>query len=245
MLRERPVRAFTAGSLRITVCKVEPPRLTRMLPAGSAETVDKSLGKLLAEFVLAANMADCGPVETLYEGLRPNNRLRLLLKHEKELLVGIAVSYQHFRDSDGAYTTALEEAEDLSNQIEETCSRMRLFLSGTSCGQLFATLLPDALTTSRRLRRIGRQLKSHTIAIGKKGHKSKNLANSFLVMCAEFVKIKTESSNAEDLAELLQIVLEDDQKGDTSGDAIRKKRRYLMKTYPALYIAIKEAAEEL
>jgi hypothetical protein len=77
---------------------------------------------------------------------------------------------------------------------------------------------------------------------GKRGHKEGNLYGFFLIVASEFVRLKTGQHYDEHLAELYQAVSERSLTEDLSGDAIRKRREYLKKSYPDLYSWMLERA---
>jgi hypothetical protein len=72
---------------------------------------------------------------------------------------------------------------------------------------------------------------------GKRGHKAKIAKNQHLIEASEFVRQKTGKYYDEHVAELLQTIprLNVDVEEDISGDAIRKKREHLKRTYPLIY----------
>jgi hypothetical protein len=69
----------------------------------------------------------------------------------------------------------------------------------------------------------------------KPGHKDKVLATQGLIQASEFVFLKTGQHSDEHLAELFQAIGKRSAAEDLSGDAIRKKRKYLSERYPILY----------
>jgi hypothetical protein len=78
------------------------------------------------------------------------------------------------------------------------------------------------------------------------GHKDKMFANQILIIVSEFVHLKTGSYRDEDLAELYQGIVKPSLKHTKdvmSGDAIRKKRKYLKKKCPELYAQAVNKAE--
>jgi hypothetical protein len=82
-------------------------------------------------------------------------------------------------------------------------------------------------------------------SVGKPGHKDEVLATQRLIQASEFVRLKTRRYNDEHLAGVFQIIAKRPISDDFSGAAIRKKRLYLKKHYPALYAsALKWAKTE-
>lgn len=80
---------------------------------------------------------------------------------------------------------------------------------------------------------------------GKPGRKREVFANELLIMASEFVRLKLGSFYDEHVAELFQSISPDDSFTDLSGDAIRKKRRYLKDNYPQVYDHVLTRAERM
>ena len=78
--------------------------------------------------------------------------------------------------------------------------------------------------------------------LGKPGHKGRNIKSKFLIIASEFVRLKLGDYFDEHLAELYEAVTAPPFKEELSGDAIRKKRKYLKTNYPGLYAEILKEA---
>jgi hypothetical protein len=88
-----------------------------------------------------------------------------------------------------------------------------------------------------RLIGFSERLASALDLFGKSGHKAKNLATQSLIEASEFVRLKTGENYDVHLAELLQATGNRSLEEELSAEAIGKKRKYLEKHFPALYLA--------
>ena len=86
-----------------------------------------------------------------------------------------------------------------------------------------------------RLAAFSRRLSTALDSIGKPGQKRKILEDRMLVEASEFVRVRTGQHYDEHLAELIQAVGMPFRLEELSGDAIRKKRKFLKDQYPAQY----------
>ena len=87
----------------------------------------------------------------------------------------------------------------------------------------------------KQLAELSRGIESELNYYGKRGHKAELSANTWLVCAVEFAKFKLGRPCYEDIAELFQALEERPISEDFSGDAIRKKVRYIKRQYRPIH----------
>lgn len=107
----------------------------------------------------------------------------------------------------------------------------------------FETLPSRLAGLSEQLAGLSARLRRAFAPYGKPGHKRQIFASQFLVDASESIRLKLGEYYDEHLADLLQAIAPPSDGEDFSGDAIRKKRNYLKRRYPAFYKMIVEKAE--
>jgi hypothetical protein len=167
-----------------------------------------------------------GKVDRWFSGTSRGNPLRKLSESDRLLLCSILRLYAAGRPDALAYQ--LDKVAKLAVTADSLGRSIREALESDAGRVLVANFadLPSRLEAFSRLKDLD--------LVGKRGHKRKILRNYWLVMASEFVLLKTKQAYSEHLADLLQQMLPD-ERGDISGDAIRKSREHFKNTYPALY----------
>jgi hypothetical protein len=168
-----------------------------------------------------------------YANISPRNPLRKLRDKERDCLCSLLRAYAATEGRRGPFSP-LEAAGRTAARAGKLAAEMETNCFAGHTGQLLRPVLQDFENLTLVLRRFSRKLETHLELIGKPGHKNKTSAKRLLLMASELVYMTTGAYNDEHVAELLQSYRS--EQADCSGDAIRKKREHLQKTYPDLYL---------
>jgi len=185
-----------------------------------------------------------------FQEIHPNNPLNKLNDSDRKALWASLMAY--------AYASRTERGERANTFFEEWESMSKTVADAAKLGarlksQVFEGTSSEALRPftagfedlPMRLIGFSKTLGEALNSSGKRGHKAKILATQSLIQASEFVRLKTGQHYDEHLAELFQAIGNRSAAEELSGDAIRKKREYLKKHYPALYAdAVKWAKTE-
>jgi hypothetical protein len=184
-------------------------------------------------------------VHQSFASLGVRNPLRRLTDTEKTLLVLVLISANH--KPRGSFFVDMERMSALAAEAGALGKKIQADIVRAKFGRDLLTMLPWAAMLPLMLQRFATQFGGLLESLaGKPGHKSKTAASYQLVSASEFVRTQTGKYLDEQLADLYQAVRQDDSLEDEfSGDAIRKKREHLKKTYPVLYRGAVNRAREL
>jgi oligoendopeptidase F len=182
-------------------------------------------------------------VRRAFTGIGPQNPLAKLNNRDRESLWALLAFYE--RTSKNPLSDPWEEIEKLAAQFEAIASRLDHEAFKGSSAEILAPFLSSYEDLPERLTALSALLRRLAALHGKPGHKSENFSTQILVTASEFVRLRTKRPNDEHLAELLQAIDPMSECDNLSGDAIRKKRAYLRKNYPALYGLAIERAETM
>ena len=185
-------------------------------------------------------------VRRSFENIGPRNPLRKLTAHDRRLLVAF-LQIQVSAPESGGVSDFLEEIAQIADEAGALGSSIKAKMFAGPLAESLAPFLGDFQYLPAVLalfsKRIGDLVEN---AVGKRGHKGRVYKNQFLIMASEFVRQKTGKHYDEHLAELLQSVPGVDADGDDiSGDAIRKKREHLKRTYPLIYRSAVDRARRI
>jgi hypothetical protein len=210
--------------------------------------MDKTLTVLLSglgggQFPMVVDLV--GPTAQAFRHIAATNPLRKLSGPDQKILYSMLKVYAAVTTQDGKRRSKdglLEKEAKLVADAAKLGSKLESeVFQGPNSDVLFPYIssfsdLPRQLTEFSKV--VGGMLD----LFGKRGHKEGNLYGFFLIVASEFVRLKTGQHYDEHLAELYQAVSERSLSEDLSGDAIRKRREYLKKSYPDLYSWMLERA---
>jgi hypothetical protein len=191
------------------------------------------------------------PTAQAFRHIAANNPLRKLSEPDRELLYSMLKIYSAVtiqggkrrsrgRSKDGFLemeAKLVADAAKLGSELEAEVFH----------GPNSDVLLPFISSFSdlpRQLAEFSKVVGGMLDLFGKRGHHEGNLYGFFLIVASEFVRLKTGQHYDEHLAELHQVISERSLSEDLSGDAIRKRRKYLKKCYPELYSWMLERARK-
>jgi hypothetical protein len=129
----------------------------------------------------------------------------------------------------------ISEATNLADRLED-------LLQDKLITNLFAPFLEQHTNLPAGLRAFASEIGRHLDLLGKPGHYGTVFTNVRLTAVSEFIKQKTGRYNDENLSELMQGVRPIKVDENFSGDAIRKRRMNLKKSYSAMYALAMEFA---
>ncbi|MGD0831030.1 MAG: hypothetical protein ABR907_08820 [Terracidiphilus sp.] len=210
--------------------------------------MDKTLAVLLSglgegKFPMVVDLV--GPTAQAFRHISATNPLRKLSGPDQKILYSMLKVYAAVTTQDGKRRSKdglLEKEAKLVYDAAKLGSKLE---SEVFHGPNSDVLLPYISSFSdlpRQLTEFSKVVGGMLDLFGKRGHKEGNLYGFFLIVASEFVRLKTGQHYDEHLAELYQAVSERSLTEDLSGDAIRKRREYLKKSYPDLYSWMLERA---
>lgn len=179
-------------------------------------------------------------IQRAFNHLAPQNPLLALNEWDRTCIWSLLVVYAVQISPDEDNKAAQKPLRNLSKLVAEAnklgeALQLQLFVGP------FAEILRSFTTgfedLPARLTKLSTAVGNAVGSMGKPGHEHKAMANVSLAAASEFVRMKTGQHYDEHLAELFQAVASNRRllSEDLSGDAIRKKREYLAKNYPALH----------
>ncbi|SPE17647.1 hypothetical protein SBA5_110007 [Candidatus Sulfotelmatomonas gaucii] len=189
------------------------------------------------------------PVARAFNGLHTNNPLNQLDDSNCKFLWALLMMYAEVTSPRKTRNAVLDQLERVSKTVSKVVAdatkvaarlESEIFL-----GPFVEPLRPFLVgfeDLPMRLVQFSNRLEMVLDSTGKCGHKRQNLAAQFLIQASEFVRLKTGQHNDEHVADLFQQIGKRSVKLDLSGDAIRKKRKYLKDQNPiALASAVRRA----
>ena len=176
------------------------------------------------------------PTAKAFRGTIPTNPLNKLNEEDRKLLFSLLKLYARTRAGKS------RSDDDPLDKVAAVVVEAGVFGAKLE-SEVFRGLFSEELRSfivgfedlPQRLIDFSNQLGTVLELFGKRGHKGEYFATQWLIMASEFVRLKTGRHHDEHLAELFQSVGNPSLAKDLSGDAIRKKRNYVMKHYPHLY----------
>lgn len=179
------------------------------------------------------------PVARAFSGLHTNNPLNQLDDSDRKFLWALLMMYAEVtkrRKTRNAVLDELERGSKTVSKIVADAARLAARLETELFQGPFAEPLRPFLVGFKdlpvRLVQFSNRIEMVLNSTGKAGHKRQNLAAQFLLQASEFVRLKTGQHNDEHVADLFQQIGKRSVKLDLSGDAIRKKRKYLQNQNP-------------
>jgi hypothetical protein len=176
-------------------------------------------------------------VKRVFDNIGPRNPLRRLTESDRRLLTAMLFLYKYDSLTAADWYAPLETAGTIASDAGELAARIRREVIEGKAAQVLSPFIGSYKSVAEVLERFSKQMKIvFDSLVGRPGHKSKIGRNQFLVMASEFVRLTTGSYYDEHLAELFQAVHPSaDLKDEISGEAILKKRKHLMRSYPLIH----------
>ena len=187
------------------------------------------------------------PVAKAFGNLHPDNPLNRLHDRDRTCLWVLLLFYALLATEERKGKTDDHPLESVSKLMADAAKLAAKLESEVFRGPFSDALRPfstgfEDLPT--RLVGLSKRLGGMLDTFGKRGHKREVFASEWLVVASEFVRLRTGRYNDEHLAELFQGIWKPRPMADFSSDAIRKKRLYAKKQYPAVYAgALKQAVQ--
>lgn len=176
-----------------------------------------------------------------FAALGPTNPLRQLHDEDRQLLWAYLKLFSVLAAQPPSRDLNLEP-EELASRTARDAAKLAVRLEADVFqGPLAAELHPffsgfEVLPVL--LREFSKRVSGAIDLVGGPGRKGELLTNQLLIIASEFVRLRMGSPYDEHVAELLQGIRETkdgEEESDFSGDAIRKRRKYMQKNYPVLY----------
>ena len=186
-----------------------------------------------------------GPTAQAFRHIAATNPLRKLSGPDQKILYSMLKVYAAVTTQNGKRRSKDGLLEKEAKLVADAAKLGSKLESEVFHGPNSDVLLPYIYSFSdlpRQLTEFSKVVGGMLDLFGKRGHKEGNLYGFFLIVASEFVRLKTGQHYDEHLAELYQAVSERSLTEDLSGDAIRKRREYLKKSYPDLYSWMLERA---
>jgi len=186
-----------------------------------------------------------GPTAQAFRHIAATNPLRKLSGPDQKILYSMLKVYAAVTTQNGKRRSKDGLLEKEAKLVADAAKLGSKLESEVFHGANSDVLLPYIYSFSdlpRQLTEFSKVVGGMLDLFGKRGHKEGNLYGFFLIVASEFVRLKTGQHYDEHLAELYQAVSERSLTEDLSGDAIRKRREYLKKSYPDLYSWMLERA---
>ncbi len=186
-----------------------------------------------------------GPTAQAFSHIALDNPLKGLSAPDRKLLYSMLKVYAAVTKPTRKGRSEEDPLESVAKLINAAAKLGAALDSDVFHGPISDVLHPYTSSFSDlpgRLADFSKELSGKLDLIGKSGHKEGNLYGFFLIVASEFVRVKTGQYYDEHLAELYQAISERSLSEDLSGDAIRKRRKYLKKHYPDLYFWMLERA---
>lgn len=210
--------------------------------------MDKTLTVLLSglgggQFPMVVDLV--GPTAQAFRHIAATNPLRKLSGPDQKILYSMLKVYAAVTTQNGKRRSKDGLLEKEAKLVADAAKLGSKLESEVFHGPNSDVLLPYISSFSdlpRQLTEFSKVVGGMLDLFGKRGHKEGNLYGFFLIVASEFVRLKTGQHYDEHLAELYQAVSERSLSEDLSGDAIRKRREYLKKSYPDLYSWMLERA---
>jgi hypothetical protein len=182
-----------------------------------------------------------------FEHTTLQNPLRKLDNHDRTTLWAMLRLYAaHGRKKINA--TDLQDVPKLLllvSAASKMSKELQLQLFEGPLSQVLQPLTDEFADLPLELARLSSNLRLAIETMGKSGHHHQSMANLPLIQASLFVYLKTGHHSDEHLAELFQAIGGGPMTIDMSGDAIRKKRNYMMLQLPKLYnYALEEARQK-
>lgn len=208
--------------------------------------MDKTLGRLLSD-VIGDKLVAYDPtpaIERAFASTSPKSPLKLLAESDRRYVWSFLLMYEVMSKSKG-----LEPADQLGKLLADTeklAERLQSELFEGEYAESLVSFTAGFEDLPLRLAAFSSRLGKALDSGGKRGHKGKTSANQILVEVSEFVRMRIGQHYDEDLAELFQAVASGirPMSEDMSGDAIRKKREYMAKSYPVLFANASKSARK-
>jgi hypothetical protein len=168
----------------------------------------------------------------------PNNPLRKLSDPDKKYLWALLRAYEGVvsaKTEQSQRTDPLEEAARVAIDAALLATKMEAHIFTGPQAASFQPFLVGLEDLASRLKDFANTFQTLLALMGKPGHKQRVFVNRLLLTASEFVYSQFGTYQDEHLAELLQTLDRATEPSELSGDAIRKKRENMKKSYPEVY----------
>jgi hypothetical protein len=190
-------------------------------------------------------------VRKVFEDTGPNNPLRKLSDEKKHVLVALVHVYlmERLLALNTGNADALDEIGTIAAEASDLANRMRTLVFGGSLAEPLSSLVGKFRGLPSILEAFASQTSWLVNQTGKPGHKEKLWRSHYLIVGSEFIHGVAGNYFDEHFAEVIQTVAfrcnPSSEAGDLSGDAIRKKREHIKKTYPAMFAHYHNEARDM